>query len=328
MPVPSEMNFVLTEKKPEKDRSRAAATPETDRADYDLIFDFLENKQKFEPALSRLSALMWSHYRMFTLQTDVTPGKAKPPGNLFTRALSLVAHQYQFTFQQGLVAETDFNTVPLSVKLTESDPYIGYLIRHKIFWKDVIATDHGEHSHSLQWLVLARELTGKTTSPIAELYARSVDYYSWVDKKFGINLWQLLVDCFPLDGGGARGDVLTTDTYRSPNNVTRHLLGYSKKLAPLKGHFISDYLSRRYKHRNWVVLKPNSGGAATVDFKKITAPELTPDWARGTTKFSEARLKRSAVAHDNPFSDRSKIAVNYHQAPGFIYMNEKTGGSE
>ncbi|QYD72975.1 hypothetical protein KZJ38_25185 [Paraburkholderia edwinii] len=319
----TEMRFVLTEKKPNEDRKRAPQTEidrESEMKDYACIYDFLENKQKFEPALSRLSALMWSHYRMMTLQDSQAPlGKSIPTGNLFTRALGLVAHQHGFTFQQGLAAETDFNTVPISVKLTKSDPYIGYLIRHKLFWKDVIATDHGEHSHSLQWLVLARELSGRTTSVISDLYARTVDYYAFKDEVLGVNLWQFLVDCFPLDGGGTRDAAgsLLTDSYRAPNNVTRHLIGYANNLKPLKGHFISDYFCRRYKKRGWVELKGSS-----VNFKAFEQSEGNADWVRGTTKFNEARLKRTGLAHDNAFSSRVGHEVVYHQAPGKLYMSD------
>ncbi|MFJ3259565.1 hypothetical protein ACIPK7_04875 [Pseudomonas sp. NPDC086581] len=317
-----ELNFLLTEKKKDQPREILVNKQqlENDRHDYGIIYDLLENRDAFITAINELSKELWTNYRIITNQvTRFYQPIHCPPGNLFTRALGMTARACNFTFQQGLSADTDFNSVPIGVKLTGGDPYIGYLIRRKLFWKDSISADHGEHSHSIQWLAIARRLNGQTISPIDDLYSRVVDYWT-MKKTDNINLWQFLVDCFPLDGGGARDPDtrLVTNSFRSPNNITRHLISYPR-FQPRENHFISNYLCMRYANRNWATAVNQNTPTAKVKFANIKVDDSTQtDWKR--SEFATARLIRKQISDDNRFSDRTLHEVVFHDTPGYLYM--------
>ncbi|HJR30686.1 MAG TPA: LirA/MavJ family T4SS effector [Pseudomonas sp.] len=316
-----EQDYVLTFKEKGKERKRTKQKDsdfENDLVDYGKIFDLLEDKPRFEQGIANLSKDLWDHYRRITKTKDNEPTKSLPFGNLFTRCLGLEAMQNGFKFQQNLEADTDFNTVPNKFKLTMNDQYVGYLIQHKFFWKDSIAADHGEHSHSLQWLVIARELNGQTTSMAHELYSRSVDYYRRDGRNLTTTLWETLVDCFPSIGGGAKVGSTTTDSYRSPNNVTRLLIGYGNDLNPINDHFLSHYLSTKYSKKSLVEITPTS----QIKFKDLYTDDNThTDWERGTEEFNKARLNRKKVTNTDPesFSKRTATSHTFHGKSGFLY---------
>lgn len=324
--VISSMKFLLTKKEKGQDREivkQNAQQLDNDYRDFGKIYDLFENRDAFKAGLDRLSATLWQNYRTITNQVP-KPGAVPPPapGNLFTRSLGITARQRNFTFQQGLTVETDFNSVPSSVTLIAGDPYIGTLIRSKLFWKDAISADHGEHSHSFQWLVAAHELNGQTTSPIPDLYARTVDY--WIMRKGvdSINLWQLLVDCFPTVGGARDPDPrLITDSFRCPQNVTRFLLGKEHGFQAIPGHFISHYLFMRYKARSlYEIINPGAADAKMKLKDIYTDVQSKKDWKQLVS--NPARLKRTDVAEvpGKHIGDRNVQELTFHGRPGFVYM--------
>ena len=321
-----DMKFLLTKKEKGMDRQivkQKDPVLDADYRDFGRIYDLFANQARFQTGLATVSAALWQNYLTITNQRNLQPYQAVreiPPGNLFTRCLGMLALQNGFTYQQGLSAETDFNTTPIGVTLIAGDPFIGALIRGKLFWKDAISADHGEHSHSFQWLVAASELTGSTTTPIADLYVRTVDYWIMKRDTGGINLWQFLVDCFPAVGGGARDpDVrLVTDTYRSPQNVTRHLLGTGH--APIADHFVSAYLFGRYKKRGWVKGVAGTPQAPLFNLAQIgvnPSEKAGEGWVQGVQ--NPARLTRKKVT-PRDISERNLTEVSFHNEPGYLFM--------
>ncbi|WP_051390751.1 LirA/MavJ family T4SS effector [Paraburkholderia mimosarum] len=329
--VISKYRFLKTKKEKGKDREivkQDGDALDADYRDFGKIYDLFENLDSFKAGLETVSGLLWENYRTITNQRNqrlYTPVPPPPPGNLFTRCLGMLAHQYGFTFQQGLSAETDFNTAPIGTTLIAGDPFIGSLIRAKLFWKDAISADHGEHSHSLQWLVAAQLLNGQTTSSIPDLYARTVDYWIMSRGVDTINLWQLLVDSFPATGTTARDPDkrLLTDSWRCPQNVTRYLLGNRNGFQPIAGHFVSNYLYKRYSNRNWISITTNKEtNTSKMNLANIytdTAAKAKEGWKQG--EVNPARLTRKTVTPGD-IGDRGVTKVEFHSAPGLLYMKE------
>lgn len=235
----------------------------------------------------------------------------------------MLAQQYGFNFQQGLGLDTDYNTAPNSVTLIGNDLFLGTLVRTKLFWKDAISADHGEHSHSLQWLVAAQTLHGTTTTPVADLYSKTVDYMVMKKGETQTRLWQLLVDSFPTTGGTRKETQLTTDSFRCPQNVTRFLLGAGNNFAPISGHFISNYLYKRYKNRDWMEIKNQGTSNAKLDLKNIfidPQEKSREGWTQGTNK---ARITRTQVVPKD-IANRNVTEVNFHATAGLLYMKENS----
>ncbi|MDH4565410.1 hypothetical protein E8E95_01780 [Pseudomonas sp. BN414] len=320
-----ELKFLLTKKERGKDREIVIQSDHAlnnYREDFGKIYDFLENQAYFKNTLTDVSRMLWEKYLLITNQDKSALAAAPVPGNVFTRCLGLVAARYNFNFQQGLTADTNFNTVPIGITLVDGDLFIGTLIRNKLFWKDAISADHGEHSHSLQWLAIAYALTGQTTAPIHDLYAKSVDYWLMSKDSPNINMWQFLVDCFPLTGGARDPDpLLTTSSFRSPQNVTRYLLGKDNKFQPLKQHFLSHYLFKRYKARNWVQIVNPKAKNASLKLSDIN-PQMQgkADWQKGAT--NAARYTRTGVTQVTNILQRNTEDVCFHGKSGILYMKE------
>ncbi|QCP48946.1 hypothetical protein FAZ95_06970 [Trinickia violacea] len=328
-----EMKFLLTKKK--KDEPREIVKQKTDvlQADYrdfGAIFDLFESQDRFKAGLAVVSKALWDNYRTITNQPSLHPHSADSPlvpapapGNLFTRCIGMLAQQYGFNFQHGLALDTDYNTAPNSVTLIANDLLLGTLVRTKLFWKDAISADHGEHSHSLQWLVAAQVLNGTTTTPVPDLYAKTVDYMVMSKGETSTRLWQLLVDCFPTTGGTRKETPLITDSFRCPQNVTRFLLGAGNDFAPIADHFVSNYLYKRYKNRNWMEIKNQGTPNEKLDLKNIFVnPQEKSEegWTQGKNK---ARLTRTQVIPKD-IADRQVTEVNYHATAGFLYMKENS----
>lgn len=251
--IMKERKFRLTRKEKGQPRGFVVQDDEIldkDIWDFGLIYDLFENKASFEAGLEKISSSLWYNYLRISGQKHIAKAS---PGNYFSRSLGVLATQYGFKFQDGLKLDTDFSSAPIGIMLVGNDMLIGSLIRKKLFWKDAISADHGEHTHSLQWLVAARELQTLVHRSIPDLYEKTVDYWSMPKGEPELSLWQFLVDSFPKVDNRARGSDQdsTTDSYRSPQNVTRFLLNKQNGYKPIQGHFVSNYLYRRYANRSW-----------------------------------------------------------------------------
>lgn len=238
--------FKETQWSEERQKFVSTDTPAAYLDDYARIAVFLCHRKYFISALDAVSTQLWIAY-------SGLPPEMK---NKFTRALSIVAAKYGFTFQNRIPMDTAHGA-PIGIKLVAGDLGLGWMLRNKLFWKDSMEGRHGEHTHSLQWLAIAHHRS--TIAPAAELYSKASTYRTTTKDLKDAYLWQWLADCFPVDKKAAgdatvfaNGETLLSDSFRSPQNIMDQLLlGDSGKRA---GHFVANYLFRRYNKRKWLEL--------------------------------------------------------------------------
>lgn len=280
---------------------------------YSEICAFLSRKADFERALSDVSRRLWHAYLNDPSQS-----------NKFTRALSVVSSPLGFSVRQNYLPTVQSNpsrvtaSSPMKFKLTGNDPGLGFFLRNKLFWKDSMEALHGEHSHSLQWLAIA-VANLRTTLSIPQLYSQSGAFVmSGTDNgaETTIHLWAWLVDSFPpsmskfgdvkkLKGNG---DNLTTDSYRSPQNITSYLVPLT---GPIKDHFVSHYLYYRYHNRHWI--KGNIGGS--IGGNARAKATISSAWK--PSERQEARFIRTDFADAN--KNRAEAEFTFHGRTGNLY---------
>ncbi len=137
----------------------------------------------FETQLERVSAAIWTEYN-----TGIMPTVQ----NRFTRSIiNLGAYQYGFSCQDNVVF-----TGPLS------SAAFGARVRDKVLWKDSFALDHGEFSHSYQWLAAGRyKGWGSETAAIYSSVSGLMSQEPLFHIQNGalvlaqIPLWEWMVDC-------------------------------------------------------------------------------------------------------------------------------------
>lgn len=154
--------------------------------DYVALLNVLcgfDNPGKFEKHLERVSAAIWTEYN-----TGIMPMAQ----NRFTRSIiNLGAYQYGFSCQDNVVF-----TGPLSAAA------FGQRVKGKVLWKDSFALDHGEFSHSYQWMACGS--AAKWGPATAGIYASTAGQSS-IEPVFHVSngvlaletipLWEWLVDC-------------------------------------------------------------------------------------------------------------------------------------
>lgn len=304
--------------------------------DEDLLLDcyahiahFLCTPEPFQTALEAVSDQMWDYYRNMPALTR----------NKFTRAMGLVAVNRGFVFQENLAADTSKRLIglgsPIGAKLIAGDNFIGHLLRNKLFWKDSMDVNHGEHSHSLQWLAIAQHFNGSAdlgTLTVADLYALTADVAAEAENKQIVRMWQWLADCFPTSlSSNAEtlkdGKKIVSDSFRCPQHIMNYLLGKTTN-RPLEGHFVSNYLYHRYRNRGWLV-----SDEPPVITKHYTGPDpksykqeqwTSQGWQtayKPSGAVNPARLQRtpgtySATRTDT--KDYEQHRVRFHNKPGFM----------
>jgi hypothetical protein len=203
--------------------------------DYARIAAFLSTETLWQEEFKQVSSILHEQF-----ETEMVLGH----GNRLTSAISAAAKSLGFDpYAQGVIM----------AGFTDPEVFKSYVKSHA-FWKDAVSSNHGEHSHSLQWLAIANaKRRGKLslTYKVVYLYERSVDYastqtflHSGRNEQATIYLWDFLVDCF--DFGTAAADYKTnirTATARSPSYVNKWVYG--------SGLWIGEYLKTRYSKRGW-----------------------------------------------------------------------------
>jgi hypothetical protein len=203
--------------------------------DYARIAVFLSTESLWQEEFKQVSSILHEQF-----ETEMVLGH----GNRLTSAISAAAKSLGFDpYAQGVIM----------AGFTSPEVFKSYVKSHA-FWKDAVSSNHGEHSHSLQWLAIANAAKrGKLnlTSSVVYLYERSVDYQSKQTfyhpdrkKEETVYLWDFLVDCF--DHGAGAADYKTnikTATARSPTCVNKWVYGSDL--------WIGEYLRARYSKRNW-----------------------------------------------------------------------------
>ena len=207
--------------------------------DVAAIAAFLCNPAQFEAALEQVSSSLWFCYM----------GQPAQSKNKFSRALGMVAENAGFRISTTAGADTGnsgrLSKEPLEIKLIGSDKVFVDMLQGGLFWKDSMNLRHGEYSHALQWLAVAKEFGRRAVA----VYKSTADFKS----ENGVLLWSWLADCFPSNAAGGdekisakTAETLKSDTFRSPQRITDYLIG---QVDPLPDHFVSYYLQATYKRR-------------------------------------------------------------------------------
>ena len=209
-----------------------------DRQDYAGLAFFLSDRDRVAAALEKVSAGIWEEYRQPRYEGTI---------NRFTRAIIRYATGFGFACQDNVVL-----TGPLT-----SEDFLD-LVKRGVLWKDTFAPEHGEFSHSFQWLAAGQALgwdaktatlfKGTDRDSVADMYGRDETGISLGKQK----LWAWLVDCFPARTPDARiddrKDNIYSDTCRVPNNITA-------LVASQDDWFISMYVSYRNKAKLGTAIK-------------------------------------------------------------------------
>lgn len=288
---------------------------DNDRKLFSRIAAFLSNKASFENELRGVSAMLWDIYIEIPPQTN----------NRFTRAMSKLAEIRGFQMSANQ-APLGAHGAPMHIKLVDGDPELGYMLRNRLFWKDSMDARHGEHSHSLQWLAVA----SKFGALASQAYSKSGLYQATnapPDKY--VFVWQWMADCFPLDMEGiATGctkpgstESICSESYRTPQKITDYLV--RNPHGPLKNHFISHYLHRRYTNRNWL---PSGGEYKKGDLAKLAneaksnaeTKKAAGGWTNSTRpgKTGEARWIRTGAP--TPKTSASTEVHEFHGRTGIL----------
>ncbi|OQW67431.1 MAG: hypothetical protein BVN35_20395 [Proteobacteria bacterium ST_bin11] len=264
--------------------------------DYAMIAEFLSVESLWQPALQRLSDTLESHYWTFMLSEH--NGRGSAGSNLMTRAIALEAVNQGFQPHVGIVY----------AGFVDPGKFIDY-VKNCAFWKDAVSSNHGEHSHSFQWLMIAREV--KTTEKIRTLYAHSVVYKSkgnYYHTGHGNNeqiyLWDFLCDCF--NHGVSDPDYtkhMVTNTCRSPTFLNKHLFQ--------QDYWLSQYLKGRYEARKW--------NDPSQEF-----PTSIKEYA----KEKHASKKNFTDQGGNVFQRDLKAPLAAHSKPDWAPFGEPLGGEK
>jgi hypothetical protein len=274
------------------------------------IAHFLSTEYLINNYMAYLSREIWLHYKSLPCNGS----------NLFSRALWLCAHKHGFKYSNSESAEHS-EARAFQIKLIDADNGLGWLLRNKLFWKDSMHNYHGEYSHALQWLMIARRFNWASAA-----YSACANYAAKDKDGEYCPLWSWLADCFPTDRAPAspvfkNNETLHSDTFRSPQFITKSLLGEK----PIKDHFISHHLWMRYTKRKWLAdghITGNSKGHA------LSKNETTHQWAAKANDKGQLpnpnRLWRSTDIVVPPSKDRPgaiKAKVKFHNSWGDMYLS-------
>jgi Family of unknown function (DUF5636) len=180
---------------------------------YAKIAEFLSNTTAFREAATSLST------DLALLGTPLFTANVR---GAFLHVVGAMAEAYGFSSEiytlNGKVDPNDFANV----------------LKQKVLFRDTYTRPHGEYSHLIQWLCVARQFDGILNVPV--LYKDSVNFACRKGSDFGtlggkrdktVTLWNCLVDCFPTDrkGSGPENyqDNIFADTFRCPQYLTFNL---------------------------------------------------------------------------------------------------------
>lgn len=160
---------------------------------YAQIAQFLANATLPDQYMNAVAWLLQKHY-----DEQCDPDTNQRRKGAFYVALGKVA------------AEFGFSPTVCVLSGSVEDRSLHAIVSGKQLFRDLITAKHGEYTHALQWLWLARAARAKhpllVGANIPQLYSRSFSYFSRKnDYRLDINnyskpknifIWQLIVDCF------------------------------------------------------------------------------------------------------------------------------------
>ena len=213
--------------------------PERDEAlDYASIAVFLSDSAQWEAWVTSLSRGLELEYWYRAYQGY---------GNRLSGAIAGIGRTLGFDgYQNGVVM----------AGYTEESVFKSY-VESKAFWKDAVSANHGEHSHSIQWLAIALAAAAKEglslRNPVTSLYKKTVSFKSNVEftrpgeggksSSSRVTLWDFLVDCFNHGGQPDFESNIITHTARSPTALNSKL-----QAMPI---WLGRHIKGRYDARGW-----------------------------------------------------------------------------
>jgi hypothetical protein len=297
--------------------------------DYAKIAWFLSSDESFKAALTKVSAELWRHYRLWSVSETDKEGKLQPRmNNKFTTAIRFVASKYEL----GKGPES-FPRIVLvgAVPEEQYQKWTG----QGVFFKDMMDAKHGEYTHTLQWLAVAlgnkNGDVGLTCSPMF-LYKKISKF---VAKKRNLlipggtgvgdvagekGLWSWVCDCFPRSMSN-RADVpkvsgsIFSDTFRCPQRLMQYLFNETTK-----DHFVGTYLKYRYHRRRWLpnlegddLYKQISGGQ-TIKTAGTVKHEQRAGWKQIGGAFQEEKWYETSREK----KVKNLVKVQFHGEEGYI----------
>ena len=245
------------------------------QTDYAKIAIFLSDQNIFITHFKEVSNLLRLKYNAIVANKD------DKLSNVFTRAIFEVAKDYGFSTQTNVV---------FAGFISPTDITKDY-IKKGILWKDDVGSQHGEFSHSLQWLTIGQSgIIGKDR--VLELYKNSVDYKAEVEfdrpnGKMKPYLWDFLVDCFSYGGEPDFKTNIITKSVRSPAYLNHQLF------TAWKATWVGAIIADRYTRKNFQIPTLNA-----------------------TT--GEQNLRQVAIGKHHEKKDYTEKA----SGPGFIYSRD------
>ncbi|CEJ48640.1 LirA/MavJ family T4SS effector [Xanthomonas citri pv. bilvae] len=224
--------------------------PSVDSKKYAKIAAYLSDKTKFCEHLGKVDSWL---SEIFAKANEAGAFANSPQGfnyhdtskgyNITSRLLNAAANSVGWGTGVNLVLSG----------FTHQPDFVDF-VKKKLMWKDMVASAHGEFTHSIQWLIVYSFMHEE--APV--LYAGACDYKGlegeWKDKY----LWDFLVDCFP-----PAPDTNVNWTTSVQSNSGRSPTIANAWIQEANG-FMGQRLKERYGRRRWAP-PAYIGGTQTVE---------------------------------------------------------------
>jgi len=201
------------------------------RESFVTIALFMSDVNKFKAAFNGVSELLRKKYNAIAARDNRS--------NVLTRAIFEAASEYGFAVQENVV---------FAGFISPTDITKDYIAK-AVLWKDGVGSQHGEYSHSLQWLTIGQ--SGIFGTHLAEVYSKTVAYKANRDfarpgriETARPYVWDFLVDCFSHNLEPDFKTNIVSRTPRSPSAFTHFLFVEWKHL------WISALIRDRYERKN------------------------------------------------------------------------------
>lgn len=221
------------------------------------ILAFLTNNPLFEKVLAEVEQDIEKEMVKLEDEEEKVRQQSNNPQFKIPNKLTSVFHKLF-----GEYGSPEFPKCHNVVLVGSSGDVFGGIISNGMLFKDGTGPGHGEHSHTIQWLVMAKARSQKlleTKQNMYTLYCASAGPGTlgskkllWFDDKGqyvemgGTTYWNFLVDCFSIPSQGnykeSGSDNILSSSYRSPGFL-------SKRLREGQG-YLSKYLHKRLSLRD------------------------------------------------------------------------------
>jgi len=265
------------------------------RTKFTNIALFMADTTRFDKEFRKVSELLRQKYNAIAARDTQS--------NVLTRAISEIAQQdYGFAAQDNVV---------FAGFISPTDITKDY-ISQGVLWKDGVGSQHGEYSHSLQWLTIG--MSGIVGATVADVYKQTVAWRSSVDfnrpnGKIKPYVWDFLVDCFSHGPDPDFRKNIVSQTCRSPSAFTHRMFAQTRTL------WISSLIRDRYRRKG--IQEPTlSAPGADQDLKGMTVDKH--EGVKGYTgkKSGTGMIYSRAITAS---SQRTRAARGLEQHKGYVF---------